>query len=291
MTTSFARAALVLGTLLIAMPPAQAASAKAEAGAAQLDQATAAAIDAALAGAHRSDADKARDTARHPKQMLGFFGLNKNMTVIEVSPGAGWWTDVLAPTLRDSGKLIVAANTDVNGPARRSLGATLTRYAANRDIFDKVTLTNYAVSDGVKLGPDNSADMVLVFRHLHGLIGNNVADKAFKLYFDVLKPGGVLAIEQHRWPEDKAYPERQEGWGYVNNGYIKQSDIVKLAQAAGFKLAGQSQINANPKDTRDYPHGVWSLPPALRGGETDKAKYLAIGESDRMTLRFIKPAA
>jgi predicted methyltransferase len=213
------------------------------------------------------------------------------MTVIEVSPGGGWWTDILAPVLREKGKFIIGVNTNLNGPGRRGLGATLTRLGETPDVFDKVEITHYAPSQGTKLGPDNSADMVLAFRHLHGLIGANLAPQAMKIYFDVLKPGGILAIEQHRWPDAVPYPEKKEAWGYENSGYIKEADIIALASAAGFKLAGRSEVNANPKDTRDHPQGVWSLPPSLRGGDVDRAKFVAIGESDRMTLKFVKPAS
>jgi predicted methyltransferase len=295
MKTLLSTVALILGAALVVSAPTQVyagkKAAKQQVAAPVLDAETAAALDLALAGAHRKEADKARDGARHPAAMLAFFGLKNTMTVIEVSPGGGWWTDVLAPVLRDKGTLIAAQNTNVNGTARRSLGATLTRFAATPDVFGKVQLTNYDVTNAAPLGPDNSADMVLVMRHMHGLIGNNLADKALKMYFNVLKPGGVLAVEQHRWPEGKPYPERQESWGYVNNGYIKESDVIKMAEAAGFKLAGKSEINANPKDSKDHVNGVWSLPPVLRGGDVDKDKFMAIGESDRMTLKFVKPAA
>lgn len=257
---------------------------------ASLDAGTASALDAALTGAVRSEEERARDVYRNPKAALAFFGLRSDMTVIEVSPGGGWWTDILAPTLRERGKLILGVNTDVNGPGRRGLGALLSRLGEKPEVFDKVALSHYAPSQGAKLGPDNSADMVLATRHLHGLIGNNLAPQAMKLYFDVLKPGGVLAIEQHRWPDDKPYPVKSEEWGYANSGYIKEADVIALAKAAGFELAARSDLNANPKDTRDHKHGVWSLLPTLRGGETDKARLTAIGESDRMTLRFVKPA-
>ncbi len=256
---------------------------------AKLDPATAGALDAALTGSVRSDDERSRDAFRNPKAALGFYGLKSDMTVIEVSPGGGWWTDILAPTLRERGKLVVGVNTNINGPARRNLGALLTRFAEKPDVFDKVEITNYAPAQGGKLGPDNSADMVLVFRHMHGLIGASLAPQALKIYYDVLKPGGVLAVEQHRWPQGAPYPAKSADWGYDNNGYISEADIAVLAKTAGFELAARSEINANPKDTRDHKHGVWSLPPTLRGGETDKARLLAIGESDRMTLRFVKP--
>lgn len=256
-----------------------------------LDPATEQLLDAAIAGDHRTPEEKARDVYRNPKAALAFYGLKSNMTVIEVSPGAGWWTDILAPVLRDGGKLQVALNTNLNSGARRGLGDTLTRYAATPKVFDKVELITYAPSQGTKLGTDGGADMVLVFRHMHGLIGGNLAPQAMKLYFDALKPGGILAIEQHRWPDAQPYPEKKEGWQGPNSGYIKEADVIALATAAGFKFAGKSEINANPKDTRDHPGGVWSLPPVLRGGDVDRDKYLAIGESDRMTLKFVKPAA
>jgi len=192
--------------------------------------------------------------------------------------------------LRERGKLQVAMGTNLNGPGRGGLGATLTRFAAAPDMFGKVEIVNYAPSQGAKIGTDGSADMVLVMRHMHGLIGNKIAPQAMKLYFDALKPGGILAIEQHRWPAGKPYPAKQEAWGYENNGYITEADVIALATAAGFRLAGRSEINANPKDTRDWPHGVWSLKPTLRGDEATKAARAAIGESDRMTLKFVKPS-
>lgn len=286
---------LALCTLALALPamavPASAADNKgAKAENAKIDPATAALLDAALVSDLRSAEERARDVYRNPKETLAFFGLRQDMTVIEVSPGGGWWTDILAPVLREKGKLQVGMNTDINSAARRGLGATLTRFAEKPDSFDKVEIINYAPSKGTKLGADNSADMILVMRHLHGLAGSNLVPQAMKLYFDALKPGGILAVEQHRWPDTEPYPAKQEKWGYENNGYLKEADVIAMAEAAGFKLQAKSEINANPKDSRDHPHGVWSLKPNLRGGDTDRAKYEAIGESDRMTLKFVKPA-
>jgi predicted methyltransferase len=279
---------------LLTLTPAEAARKKAAPVAAivaaTLAPATAALLDAALAGDQRSAEEKARDVYRHPKESLAFYGFNATQTVVEVSPGAGWWTDVLAPVLRDTGKLIIATNADVNGPSRAGLGATLSRFAAKPTAFDKVEIAHYAPSKGAKITADGSADMVLVFRHMHGLVGADIAPQALKLYFDALKPGGTLAIEQHRWPESKAYMVDTKTGKNAVIGYLKESDVIALATAAGFKLAGTSEINANPKDTKDHPNNVWSLPPTLEGGDVDKAKYLAIGESDRMTLKFIKPA-
>ncbi len=255
-----------------------------------LDAATAALLDASLSGDQRTAEEKARDVFRHPKEALAFYGLTSTQTVIEVSPGGGWWTDVLAPVLRDNGKLIVAMNADVNSGGRRGLGSTLTRFAEKPKAFDKVEIVHYAPSKGVKIGTDGIADMVLVFRHMHGLVGAGLAPQALKLYYDALKPGGVLAIEQHRWPEAKAMPMDAKTSKPAVIGYLKESDVVALATAAGFKLVGKSEINTNPKDTKDHKDNVWSLPPTLQGGDVDKDKYLAIGESDRMTMKFIKPA-
>jgi predicted methyltransferase len=274
---------------LLTPSPAEAARKKATAAATTLAPATAALLDAALTGEQRNAEDKARDVYRHPKQALAFYGFDAAQTVIEVSPGAGWWTDVLAPVLRDTGKLIIATNADVNGANRGGLGTILSRFAAKPKIFDKVEIAHYAPSKGTKIAADGSADMVLVFRHLHGLVGANFAPQALKLYFDALKPGGTLAIEQHRWPEAKAYIIDPKTGKNDVIGYLKESDVVTLATSAGFKLAAKSEINANPRDTKDHPGHVWSLPPTLDGGDIDKAKYLAIGESDRMTLKFIKP--
>ncbi len=286
--------AAALASVALVVTPALAAKKGAKPAAAAapvLDATTAALLDASLAGDHRTAEEKARDKYRNPKEALAFYGLKSTMTVIEVSPGGGWWTDVLAPVLREGGKLQVAMNTNLNSGARRGLGETLSRFAASPKVFDKVEIIPYAPSQGVPIGADGSADMVLVFRHMHGLVGANLAPQTLKLYFDALKPGGVLAIEQHRWPEDKPYPAGKATAGNPPIGYLKESDVIALATAAGFKLAGRSDVNANPKDTKDHPNDVWSLPPTLRGGDVDKEKFLAIGESDRMTLRFVKPAA
>jgi predicted methyltransferase len=279
---------------LLPLAPAQAARKKAAPAATfaapTLAPATAALLDAALVGDQRSAEEKARDIYRHPKEALAFYGFDATQTVIEVSPGAGWWTDILAPVLRENGKLIIATNADVNGAGRSGLGATLSRLAAKPKAFDKVEIAHYAPSKGTKISADASADMVLVFRHLHGLVNNGLAPQTLKLYFDALKPGGILAIEQHRWPETKAYKVDDKTGKNAMTGYLKESDVIALATAAGFKLAGKSEINANAKDTKDYANGVWALPPTLDASEADKAKHLAIGESDRMTLKFVKPA-
>lgn len=284
MFKSITSAAMLVATTCILSNAATAATAP------KLEATTATLLDAALTGDQRSDAEKARDVYRHPKDALAFYGLTASMSVIEIFPGGGWWTNVLAPVLRDKGKLSVAMNSDINNAgARGSLGKTLERYAAKPKVFDKVEIINFDPAHNTKMASDGSADMVLLFRDMHNLIADNKATPALKLAFDVLKKGGVLAIEQHRWPDGKAYPAKRPNWEDGNWGYVQTSEVVALAKAAGFVLAGSSEVNANAKDTKDYPNSVWSLPPTLADGDTDKAKYLAIGESDRMTLKFVKP--
>lgn len=256
---------------------------------ARLDPTTEALLDKALAGAHRSDEAKARDAARHPKQMLAFAGLRSDMTVVEVSPGGGYWTDILAPVLKDKGRLVLAT-LNPNNQVSRSFAGLVTRIAGNPDVYSATRIGLYAPSANLAIGAPGSADLVLVARHMHGLVGANLAASALKSYFDVLKPGGSLLIEAHRLPENRDRPTTM-------TGYLKQSEVIALAEAAGFKLAAASEINANPKDTADHPFGVWTLPPARwttangQGSDPafDRTKYDAIGESDRMTLRFVKP--
>lgn len=261
---------LLAASLSVAVVASAPASAQADAG-----------LNAALNGAQRSAENKARDQYRHPAETLVFFGIKPTMTVVEIAPGEGWYTEILAPYLRDQGKLVVAPGT-LNGPGRSGLGATLTKLGSDAKVYDKVEVVDYAPTLGVVGVKPGSADMVVLFRHMHGRIYSNNGPQSMKLYFDALKPGGILGIEQHRLPENRARPEKI-------TGYIKESELIKLAEDAGFKFAGKSEINANPKDTADWPSGVWTLPPTLQLGDKDKAKYLAIGESDRMTLKFVKP--
>lgn len=236
-------------------------------------------LDQAVAGPWRSEQNKARDTYRHPKQMLTFFGIRPDMTVIEIWPSGGWFTEILAPFLNANGHYIGAV------PAGSKSKAALEKKFA----FDKAHFGNARLLDfdnkAPNLGPDGSADMVLTFRNVHNWAADGSAETMFKAFFKVLKPGGVLGVEDHRAAKGKTLDQ------VVNSGYLPTDYVIKLATDAGFKLDGQSEINANPKDDRDHPKGVWTLPPTLELGETDKAKYQAIGESDRMTLRFVKPAA
>jgi predicted methyltransferase len=252
-----------------------------------MDSATEAKVRASLAGAQRTDAEKARDVHRHPLETLSFFGLRDDMTVVELSPGGGWYTSVLAPVLRERGKLIIATG-DPNGDPK-SEETQLAQMIAGRlhkspDVFDKVE-TAVIHENAVVLGPPESASMVLTFRNFHNWVGTPWMDGLLAASFAVLKHGGVLGVTDHRArPGTAVDPKVIDQTGYVPEDYV-----IQTIERAGFRLAGKSEVNANPKDTKDYPKGVWTLPPTYELGQTDHAKFEAIGESDRMTLRFEKP--
>ena len=257
----------------------------------ELDTATSAALDAAIAGDHRSAENKARDAYRHPKKTLAFFGFRSDMTVVEIWPGGGWYTEILAPALKDSGKLYAAQYT-VNptyGYQRRYFGAFLTKLGENPNLFRDVEITALDFPYELNIAPAGSADMVLTFRNAHNWVnpgyGTHAAPLAFKVMFDVLKPGGILGIVDHRWPDPATEDPNAE------DGYISEERIIALAKAAGFELEARSDMNRNTKDDHEHPQGVWTLPPSLSLGDEDRDQYLAIGESDRMTLKFVKPAA
>jgi predicted methyltransferase len=259
--------------------------------AAELDDATNEALDAAISGEHRSDDNKARDTFRRPKETLAFFGFRSDMTVVEIWPGGGWYTEILAPALKENGQLY-AAHYSVNpsyGYQRRYFGTFLSKLGADPDLYREVKITHLDFPYELNIGPSGSADMVLTFRNAHNWVnpgyGEGAEPLSFKVMFDVLKPGGVLGIVDHRWPD----PANEDP--AADNGYVSEERIIALAEAAGFKLDGRSDMHRNAKDTHDHPEGVWTLPPSLALGDTDKDKYIAIGESDRMTLRFVKPAS
>jgi predicted methyltransferase len=258
---------------------------------AEAQQGSAAAIDAALAGSHRSDANKARDRYRHPKETLEFFGLRPEMTVVEIWPGGGWYTEVLAPVLRERGKLYVAqyGSKPPFPYQQREMDTLAAKMRANPDLYRAVTPTALnLLTNELTIAPPGSADLVLTFRNVHnwfeeGYGPPNAAELAFKAMFTALKPGGMLGVVDHRWPDPATEDPR------AKNGYVSEQRVIALAEAAGFELAGRSDVNRNPLDTHDYPEGVWTLPPDLALGERDRDKYLAIGESDRLTLKFVKP--
>ena len=237
-------------------------------------------LEKAIAGDHRSEKNKSRDEYRHPKQTLEFFGFNPMMTVVEITPGGGWYTEILAPAVKGKGKLYGAHYPDTGEDNYYSNSRKqLVKMLASNDVFSEVELTNFIPRQTSELAPAGTADMVLTFRNLHNWRDEGV-EQVFKDAYKALKKGGVLGVVEHRLPEG-VDPKKAVG-------YVSQNKTIAQAKAAGFTLAASSEINANPKDKAVYPKGVWTLPPVLRLGDEDKAKYMAIGESDRMTLKFVK---
>ncbi len=247
-------------------------------------------IKQALSGKHRSQKNSARDGFRHPEETLSFFGFKDDMTVVEIWPGGGWYTEVLAPAMKGKGTLYAAHFLhDTPSDYWQGLRKGFIKKMESDPLYEEVRITEfYPTRDSVKkMAPKGTVDLVLTFRNLHNWyesFGEDGIRTAFQGIYDVLKPGGVLGVVEHRMPENFDI----DSWDA--SGYVKQSMAVKLAQSVGFTLEASSEINANPKDTADHPTGVWRLPPSLRGNDGNDAKYIAIGESDRMTLRFIKPA-
>ncbi len=238
---------------------------------------------AILAGDHRSADNRARDQYRHPAETLAFFGLEPGMTVVEIGPGGGWYTEVIAPAVLPNGRLL-AAHADPAASERAA--AAVARFQEKLDAAPSVYgNTELAVFSGGMLSvPDGSADMVLTFRNVHNWYMADVAETSFASFYKALKPGGILGVVEHRLPESAADELMK------TSGYMKRSAVVAMAEAAGFELVSESDVNANPADTADYPKGVWTLPPNFAEGDTDREKYAAIGESDRMTLKFVKPS-
>lgn len=233
-------------------------------------------LDEAVNSPYRSNDFKLRDRYRHPLETLTFFGIKPNMTVVEVMPGNGWYMQILAPYLAKNGRYIAANYKNAHG--FQEADAWLKTYPG---IAAQVTHTNFNPPDIAHVAPDGTADMVLTFRNVHNWMSKHGEKEAFASFFKALKPGGILGVVEHR-----ANPKKHAN---SDTGYVKESQIVKLATKAGFKLVDKSEINANPLDTKDYPGGVWTLPPTNKHAPEENAKYLAIGESDRMTLKFVKP--
>lgn len=253
---------------------------------------------ASINGEWRSAEDKARDQYRHPKESLEFWGLAPGMTVLEVQPGGGWWSDILAPYAKATGGKYYATAADLQNPelseaARKSRADFEARFAAKPDVYGQVQLVNFGARSAPL--PENTFDLILSARSFHNWMSAGVTDKFLKDFYGALKPGGIFAIEQHR-----ANPGQQDP--KAENGYVTEEYVIEQAKKAGFELVDRSEINANPKDTKDHPFGVWTLPPTKRtrpyseGADAndpkfDRSKYDAIGESDRMTLKFRKPAS
>jgi predicted methyltransferase len=245
------------------------------------------AVQKAVQDSHRDPANVKRDAYRHPAQTLSFFGVAPGKTVIEITPGSGWYSEILAPLLRGKGSYVAAVVDPMAVPEgrgrdyqQRSREGLEKKFAGNAAVYDKATLVAYNPTAPV-FGAASSADVVLTFRNVHNWRSANQAEGMFKGFYSVLKPGGVLGVVEHRAKADVPADDK--------TGYVGQKQVIAMAEAAGFKLAGSSEINANPRDTKDYPNGVWTLPPTNQHDAADEAKYQAIGESDRMTLRFIKP--
>ncbi|MBB5943953.1 class I SAM-dependent methyltransferase [Xanthomonas sp. 3307] len=245
-----------------------------------------AALQTAINGSWRDRANVARDAYRHPGQTLAFFGIKPTQTVIEVTPGSGWYSEILAPYLRERGQYIAAVvdpaavpegrGRDYQQKARSGLEQ---KFAAAPAQYDRARIVAYAPNAPV-FGPPGSADLVLTFRNVHNWRMAGQAEGMFKGFYQVLKPGGVLGVVEHRAKADVPADDK--------SGYVGQAQVIAMAEAAGFKLAGKSELNANPRDSKDYPGGVWTLPPSNQHDAADDAKYQAIGESDRMTLKFVK---
>ncbi len=255
----------------------------------RLDPATAAALDRILASSDRSAADKSRDSFRHPKETLQFFGIRRDMTVVEVWPGGGWYTEVLAPLLKDNGRLYAAQMDPASGDyVRNTVDAYRAKLGARPDLYGKVIVTTLGApaKDGKMqpIAPAGSADMVVTFRNLHNWMMLGWEAQALAAMHDALKPGGVLGIVEHRG--DPNIPQDPK----AASGYVNEQYAIELIEKAGFKLVARSDINANPRDTKDYEQGVWTLPPTYALGDKDRPRYTAIGESDRFTLKFVKVA-
>jgi predicted methyltransferase len=244
----------------------------------------AATYDRILAGDHRSAENRARDRHRHPRETLQFFGLAPEMTVVEVWPGAGWYTEVLAPLLRDRGRLYAATlDPAASDYARRTVEAYRAKLASRPDLYDKVIVTTLAAPPAkVEIAPAGSADLVLTFRNLHNWMMFGWERGAFERMHAALKPGGVLGVVEHRG-DPRTPQDPKAASGYVNEQYA-----IELIESVGFRLVGRSEINANPRDDRNHEKGVWTLPPSYAAGERER--YDQIGESDRFTLRFEKVA-
>jgi predicted methyltransferase len=240
------------------------------------------ALAAVIANPARNEKASARDPVRHPAEVLSFFGLNRRQNVVELWPGGGYWTEILGPYLAARGHYtaaLPAADDAEEGPI---LKAWRERIAAHKDRYGTIVETKL-VPDHFDIAPPGSADLVLTFRNLHNWMGGDYAPKVLEACFKALKPGGILGIEEHRGRIDQPQDPK------AKSGYVREDYAIGLIKAAGFELVGRSEVNANPKDTKDWPEGVWTLPPTLTLGDKDRAKYIAIGESDNFVLKFKKP--
>jgi predicted methyltransferase len=238
---------------------------------------------AAVADPARSANFAARDKARHPVEELTFFGIKPNMSVVELWPGGGYWTEILGPYLAKGGGVYhVALESTVDDESTRSVERWRARMAPQKERLGTIHETTLGAGH-FDIAPPGSADLVLTFRNLHNWMDGGYADQALAACFTALKPGGILGIEEHRGRNDKPQDPK------AADGYVREDYAIALVKKAGFALVGKSEVNANPKDTKNWVDGVWTLPPTLSQGEKDRAKYMAIGEADNMVLKFQKP--
>jgi predicted methyltransferase len=236
--------------------------------------------DAVGSGTYRTAANVKRDMARHPLETLKFFGVQPDMTVVEIWPGAGWYMEILGPYLAAKGNYIAAVPPATNDEGKTRAMGVSQWLRSHPEV--KVTQTTLAPPAHTEIAPTGSADMVLTFRNVHNWMMNKNEQAVFNSFFKALKPGGILGVVEHRGDPKKTQ-------SHQSKGYVREDVIIKIAKKAGFQLLERSEINANPRDTKNYAEGVWTLPPSLALGDKDYDKYAAIGESDRMTLKFVKP--
>jgi len=236
-----------------------------------------------LSAPHRTAANVARDPQRHPLETLAFFGIRQDSVVVEILPGsAGYYMEILAPQLKEKGRYIAASRDAAAAPQYQAdHQKPLARLDGEPGLYGKVQVTQFN-ADRHEIAPAGSADFVLTFRNLHNWVERNEVEGALRAFHKALKPGGILGVVDHRGRTDLSQEAQ------MKSGYVRQDYAIALIEKAGFRLAGKSEVNANSKDTKDHPEGVWTLPPTYRLKDKDRAKYLAIGESDRFTLRFVK---
>ena len=243
------------------------------------------ALKVLIDGPQRAENNRARDVYRHPAEVLPFFGVKPESVVVEILPGAsGYWTEILAPYLKAHGRYI-AAQGEANATSeevQKDNAGFKAKLASDPMTYDRVEITEFA-ADRHEIAAPSSADFVITFRNIHNWMAKGEAAAAFKTFYAALKPGGVLGVVEHRARDDQPQDP------LAKSGYVRQDYAIELAEAAGFKFVASSEANANPKDTKDYSVGVWALPPTYRLKDKDREKYAAIGESDRFTLKFVKP--
>lgn len=238
-----------------------------------------------IAADHRSEANIARNQYRNPVETLAFFGLESGMTVVEILPGGGWYTEILAPFLKSNGQYYAAHFSPNGTPSYQSpaLMRFQSKLADNPDVYGETTITHLNPPYATYIAPPESADLALTFRNVHNWIMAGTQHEHFDTFYKAVKPGGILGVVEHRAPEGSSMEFMS------TSGYVTQDYVIELAEEAGFEFVESAEINANPDDRKDYPRGVWTLPPTLQLGEEGRDEYLAIGESDRMTLKFRKP--